>query len=126
MRVILVGTPAQRIRLRAHAVETNLTIVGEAASAVTARRSGPAADALLSAVSGDGGDEEGYQEELTSREIDVLELLAQGLPNKAIAERLGISDQTVKFHVSALTGKLYASNRTEVVRVAIQRGLVVL
>ena len=48
-------------------------------------------------------------ESLTPREIEVLDLLADGLSNKAIARRLGISDQTVKFHVSSLCGKLGAS-----------------
>ena len=54
----------------------------------------------------------------------MLELLAEGLSNKAIAARLGISDQTVKFHVAAISGKLGASNRTDAVRRAIRRGLV--
>ena len=67
---------------------------------------------------------EGYEETLTPREVEVLELLAQELPNKAIAARLGISDQTVKFHVSSICGKLGATNRTDAVRRAIRRGLV--
>jgi DNA-binding NarL/FixJ family response regulator len=46
------------------------------------------------------------------------------LPNKTIAERLGISDQTVKFHVASITGKLGASNRTEAVHIAARRGLI--
>ena len=54
------------------------------------------------------------------------ELLAEGLPNKAIAARLGISDQTVKFHVSSICGKLGASNRTAAVRRAVRRGLITL
>ena len=66
------------------------------------------------------------QEPLTSREIQVLELLAEGLPNKAIAGRLGISDQTVKFHVASLSGKLGAANRTDAVRRAVRRGLIAL
>ncbi len=53
----------------------------------------------------------------------MLELLAEGLPNKAIAARLGISDQTVKFHVSSISGKLGAANRTDAVRRAVRRGL---
>ena len=65
-------------------------------------------------------------EPLTAREIQVLELLAEGLPNKAIAERLGISDQTVKFHVASLSGKLGAANRTDAVRRAVRRGLIAL
>ena len=56
----------------------------------------------------------------------MLELLAEGLPNKAIAGRLGISDQTVKFHVAALSGKLGAANRTDAVRRAVRRGLIAL
>ena len=70
----------------------------------------------------DDGDQ--FEEPLTPREIEVLELLAEGLPNKTIAARLGISDQTVKFHVAAICGKLGAANRTEAVRRAIRRGLV--
>ncbi len=65
-------------------------------------------------------------ESLTAREVQVLELLAEGLPNKAIAERLSISDQTVKFHVSSISGKLGAANRTDAVRRAVRRGLVTL
>ena len=53
-----------------------------------------------------------------------VELLAEGLPNKAIAVRLGISDQTVKFHVASICGKLGAANRTDAVRRAVRRGLI--
>ena len=63
---------------------------------------------------------------LTSRELEVLQALAQGLANKQIALALGISDHTVKFHVSAIYSKLGVTNRTEAVRVGIQRGLVVI
>jgi len=48
----------------------------------------------------------------------------EGLPNKAIGIRLKISDQTVKFHVASIIGKLGASNRTEAVRLAVRRGLI--
>jgi len=68
----------------------------------------------------------GFAEALTPREIQVLELLAEGLPNKAIADRLHISDQTVKFHVSSISGKLGAANRTDAVRRAVRRGLITL
>lgn len=64
------------------------------------------------------------EEELTEREHEVLELLAHGLANKEIANRLVISERTVKFHVSAILAKLGVSNRTEAVTVAAQRGLV--
>ncbi len=51
----------------------------------------------------------------------MLELLAEGLSNKGIAARLGISDQTVKFHVASICGKLGVANRTEAVRKALRR-----
>ena len=63
-------------------------------------------------------------ETLTPRELEVLELLAQGLQNKEIAAELVISERTVKFHVSAILNKLGAGNRTEAVAVAAQRGLI--
>jgi DNA-binding NarL/FixJ family response regulator len=62
--------------------------------------------------------------ELTLREIEVLHLLAQGQANKQIAARLGISERTVKFHVSSIFRKLEATNRTEAVTIAAQRGLI--
>ena len=61
---------------------------------------------------------------LTSRQVEVLELLKQGLQNKEIAARLIISERTVKFHVSSIMGKLGAGNRTEAVTVAAQLGLI--
>jgi DNA-binding NarL/FixJ family response regulator len=61
--------------------------------------------------------------ELTPRESEVLYLLAEGLTNKAIAQRLEISDHTVKFHVNAILGKLNAQSRTEAVVQATRLGL---
>jgi two-component system nitrate/nitrite response regulator NarL len=65
-------------------------------------------------------------EDLTPRETEVLQLMADGLTNKAIAQRLGISDHTVKFHVNAILGKLGAQSRTEAVVRATQLGLLLL
>ncbi|HEY0583084.1 MAG TPA: response regulator transcription factor [Chloroflexota bacterium] len=65
-------------------------------------------------------------EPLTARELQVLQLVAQGLPNKGIARQLGISENTAKFHVASLTGKLGASSRTEAVTLAARRGLILL
>jgi len=65
-------------------------------------------------------------EELTEREVEVLRMLAEGFANKEIASRLGISDHTVKFHISSILAKLGASSRTEAVTVGIRKGLILL
>ncbi len=65
-------------------------------------------------------------EPLTNRELEVLQLLGEGLSNKMIADRLHISEHTVKFHVSAIYGKLGVASRTEAVRAGARRGLLVL
>lgn len=89
-----------------------------------------AADAVLSPAPGrhlDDGKDEDFErphEALTAREQDVLELLAHGLGNRDIAERLGISDHTVKFHLSAIFGKLGAATRTDAVRRGLSLGLI--
>lgn len=65
-------------------------------------------------------------ETLTPRETEVLQLMAQGLPNKIIASRLKISLHTAKFHVAQILGKLSATSRTEAVTVGARRGYVIL
>lgn len=65
-------------------------------------------------------------EDLTPREREVLQLLAEGLPNRAIARRLGVSDHTVKFHMHAIFSKLDVHTRTEAVARAARLGLVLL
>jgi DNA-binding NarL/FixJ family response regulator len=80
------------------------------------------ASRLLGQVRGRAAGAEG----LTSRETEVLELLARGLPNKQIAEELGLTERTVKFHVSSILAKLGAANRTEAVSIAAARGLIAL
>jgi len=183
MRVLLVGSPSDRARLRSQ-MNGSMEIAGEFVSLAAARASDIESDGILVAEGGSrsaptraddpfgrrgqafnarperfdpplilsrskdeplaqdkpgegrahmdqpwlaGADEEaGFDESLTPREIQVLELLAEGLPNKAIARRLGISDQTVKFHVSSISGKLGAANRTDAVRRAVRRGLITL
>lgn len=62
--------------------------------------------------------------DLSRRERDVLKLMAQGLSNRAIAERLVISTSTVDFHVSNILGKLGVSSRTEAVALAVQHHLI--
>jgi DNA-binding CsgD family transcriptional regulator len=61
---------------------------------------------------------------LTPRELEVLSLLAEGMSNKAIARRLGISVHTAKFHVGALIDKLDAVGRTDAVAHAARRGVI--
>jgi DNA-binding NarL/FixJ family response regulator len=63
-------------------------------------------------------------EALSPREIEVLGMLAEGISNKEIAARLGISEHTVKFHVASIMGKLHAGTRTEAVMLGIRMGLV--
>ena len=79
-----------------------------------ARNLTPVADAWLVAATPHDDLDSDQSEPLTARELRVLELLVQGLPNRAIARSLGISDCTVKFHVSSICGKLGATNRTDV------------
>ena len=121
LRVLLVGPPADRERLRATLSPGTLDIVGEFSARGEARRSGHRADGILVATESTPA---AVDEPLTPREIDVLELLVEGLSNKAIAARLSISDQTVKFHVASISGKLGAMNLTDAVRRAIRRGLI--
>ncbi len=65
-------------------------------------------------------------ENLTPREVEVLQLMAEGLPNKIIASRLKISLHTAKFHVAQILGKLDADSRTEAVTIGARRGYVTL
>lgn len=132
MRVVLVGPAGERARLRAQ-MNGSMEVVAEYATLAAARAADLDVDAVVAApfdaapdsVLGESG-EQTFEESLTVREVEVLELLAEGLPNKAIAERLRISDQTVKFHVASISGKLGAANRTDAVRRAVRRGLITL
>jgi DNA-binding NarL/FixJ family response regulator len=128
MRLIVIGTPHQRRDLREQLDATPPDIVAEFESIAEAREAGLHADALLVAPSATAADEDSSAlvEPLTPREIEVLELVAEGLSNKAIAARLAISDQTVKFHVASIAGKLGAANRTDAVRRAVRHGLIAL
>ncbi len=120
MRVILVGPDARRLQLRAQ-LPDGIDVVAEQ-DTLGAAPIGDADAFLLAANRSDQG--ASLMEPLTRREMQVLELLADGMSNKGIAARLGISDETVKFHLVAIFGKLGASNRTDAVRLALRRGLV--
>ena len=79
---------------------------------------------LSVAVSFKIDDSDELLESLSERELEVLQALAQGLPNKQIALELSISEHTVKFHSSAIYSKLNVSNRTEAVRRGVRLGLI--
>jgi NarL family two-component system response regulator YdfI len=61
---------------------------------------------------------------LTAREREILEMMAEGLSNRMIARRLGISMYTVKFHVASILGKLRARSRTEAVTLGVRNGVI--
>jgi DNA-binding NarL/FixJ family response regulator len=122
LRILLVGSADERQRLRGSFVGVGAEIAGEFETLAEARASALVVDALVVAPSRE--QRTAATDPLTPRELEVLERLVEGLSNKAIASRLGISDQTVKFHVAAICGKLGAVNRTDAVRRAIRRGLV--
>ena len=134
MRIVLVGAQADRDRLRRELLDAGLDIVAETDTRPSPADGVPAADAIVEATWNGRASvlrnralsDDVATEALTAREQEVLAHVAQGMSNKAIAEALGISDQTVKFHVAAIIGKLGASNRTDAVRRAIRRGLVVI
>jgi DNA-binding NarL/FixJ family response regulator len=128
VRLIVIGSEQQRRDVREQMESSAPDVVAEFGSLAEARDSDIAADAFLLAAptAPPALDDERSVESLTPREIDVLELVAEGLSNKAVAVRLGISDQTVKFHLTSISGKLGAANRTDAVRRAVRRGLITL
>jgi two-component system, NarL family, nitrate/nitrite response regulator NarL len=100
----------ERLGRALSAVLSGLSVLDEGmAASIVERRVAPSASA-----------------ELTPREAQVLELLAEGLSNKLIAARLGISEHTAKFHVNAVLDKLGAETRTEAVVRAARQGLLML
>ncbi|MGP0073914.1 MAG: DNA-binding response regulator [Bryobacteraceae bacterium] len=106
--VILADATAQEIESAVHAVNAGLVVMAPD----FLPEAPPAAEELLSPLS--------------ERELEVLDLLAEGLSNKLIAHRLSISEHTVKTHVASIFAKLGATSRTEAVWQAIRRGLVML
>jgi DNA-binding NarL/FixJ family response regulator len=124
VKVVLIGNDEERAQLRAR-LPSGVDVSGEVASLRDARSSAYEADAWIVRPQRPLTVEiEPAPESLTRRELEVLQLVADGLSNKAIAERLGISDQTAKFHVASICAKLGAANRTQAVRRALRRGLI--
>jgi two-component system, NarL family, nitrate/nitrite response regulator NarL len=104
-------TDGARLMAALQAAALGLVVVDERLSAGALRRRA-AAEPLV--------------ETLTPREIEVLQLIGQGLSNRAIAERLAISEHTAKFHVNAILGKLGAQTRAEAVALGVRSGLLLL
>jgi DNA-binding NarL/FixJ family response regulator len=105
------ATP-EEIEGAVHAVNAGLVVTTPASLAELLPDAQPSAEELA--------------EPLSDRELEVLDLVAEGLSNKLIAQALGISEHTVKTHVASIFAKLGASSRTEAVSQAIRRGLVML
>jgi two-component system, NarL family, nitrate/nitrite response regulator NarL len=100
----------ERLRAAVHAAASGLVVLDEStARGLAASRSPPLAP---------------LEDVLTARELEVLELVAEGLSNKLVAARLGISEHTAKFHVNAILAKLGVQTRTEAVVRAARLGLV--
>ena len=128
-RVVLVGPPAATQTLRETLEAAGIAVVGEVSSPddIPDEESHDAVVVARAASQRDDADDagaDGLIEPLTAREREVLELVSEGLPNKAIASRLGVSDHTVKFHLSSIFGKLGVSTRTEAIRRAVRAGLI--
>lgn len=109
---------AEQLDLAVRSVDAGLVVLDLPLAATTIAHAGAAA--ASQGAPPPGG------EPLTARELQVLQLVAQGLPNKGIGRQLGISENTAKFHVASLTGKLGANSRTEAVTLAARRGLILL
>jgi DNA-binding NarL/FixJ family response regulator len=122
MRVVLVG-PSSRRERALRDLPGDITVVGEASTLSEGRLAASVANAYVLLIPA-SKDEDRLIEPLTPRETQVLELVADGLSNKAIAGVLGVSDETVKFHLASIFGKLGASNRTDAVQRALRHGLV--
>ena len=110
------------------AVRSGLTVIDTALAESLVPNAGPGAGIGPAAADRAGAEDRSKagkpRGELTERERQVVQLLTEGLSNKLIADRLGISDHTAKFHVNGVMMKLGASTRTEAVVEAMRRGLI--
>lgn len=126
------GWAAQALRFGARAILNRDAGPEQILSAITTAHSGLVmlnADVtrrLAERVRGPSPGNEMPLDELTSRELEVLGMLAEGLGNRQIADRLQLSDHTIKFHISSILDKLDASTRTEAVTTALRMGLILL
>ncbi len=121
---LLLGAGVRGALLQESSVEMLLSAVEAVAQGLVVLAE-PFAEALQTPTSRDAS-EVLPVELLTAREMQVLHLVAEGLPNKTIAHRLGISEHTVKFHINAILTKLNAQSRTDAVVRATRLGLIAL
>jgi DNA-binding CsgD family transcriptional regulator len=109
------------IKVNNSALEARLTALLAEVHGLRLARPGEPADVALVATPELNSE---HDADLTSREREVLNLLAEGASNKEIARRLGISVHTAKFHVGSLLDKLDASGRTDAVAHAARLGVI--
>lgn len=114
------------LRGRGYANTTEIIAAIEAAAAGLFTLHPDFAESLLSNLPAPRSTSTMALSSLTPREVEVLQMLAEGLGNKAIARRLQISEHTVKFHIGSLFTKLHASSRTEAVMLGARQGLILL
>jgi two-component system, NarL family, response regulator YdfI len=120
------------LHIGAHALLPRTANPAEILAAIAAAAAGLIAfsrdelERLLPAANGAEFEPEAALETLSAREIEILAFMAQGLANKSIADRLNISEHTVKFHVSSILSKLAASSRTDAVTRGLRAGLLVI
>lgn len=122
----LLGAGVRGILLQDASVDTLTAALGALARGLLTMPSALAELALNRSFNATSAGDLGSVETLTAREAEVLELIAEGLPNKTVAARLSISEHTVKFHVNAILTKLGAQSRTEAVVRATRLGLIAL
>jgi DNA-binding CsgD family transcriptional regulator len=114
-----VDTIAVAVRLDDPALADRLTAILCSIEGLRVADEGEPADLILTSVRGSSG-----EAALTTREREVVTLLAEGLSNKEIARRLGIAVDTAKFHVGRVIDKLDATGRTDAVAHAARRGVI--
>jgi NarL family two-component system response regulator YdfI len=125
----LAAWTAQARRSGVRAVLRDDASADELGAAIAAAKAGLVVlhpDALQGSAEARAAERRDRAPALTPRELEILEMLAEGMSNRTIAARLGISSQTVKFHVASILAKLGAASRTEAVTFGVRQGLIAL
>jgi DNA-binding CsgD family transcriptional regulator len=114
-----------RMSIPTHAVLSDTATPVQIRAAALALAAGLHFDSTEANINHSDEEELTFLEPLTERELEVLNLVAEGLSNPQIAKRLRVSRNTAKFHVSSIIAKLGASSRTEAVTLGLRRGLII-